>query len=461
MTLDVDDLIAALASAPGPAARAILRVSGDGVREALAPVFTPDDEAAWRSAKAASRHPGRVTLREPAVSFPAAAYLWPNRRSYTGQPLAELHLPGSPPLVEATLAELYRQGIRPARPGEFTLRAFLAGKLDLVQAEAVLGVIDAADHRELDLALRQLAGGLSGRLADVRADLLILLADLEAGLDFVEEDIEFVSRPEVLRRAAAARDALDALLADASGRWRDAGRSRVVLAGLPNAGKSTLFNALAGSEQALVSPVAGTTRDWLAAELDLAGVPVELIDTAGWEAASDDLAAAMQSLRAEQLDRADLILWCTPAEADPATLAEDARLRAELGPARDRLIPVLTKSDLPDAPSLDSRPSTLVSVSASTGTGLDALKARLAAELAADRARSRQMVGSTAARGRESLAAARDALDRALAAARSGFGDEILAAELRAALDGLAAVLGTVYTDDVLDVVFSRFCIGK
>ncbi|HEX6983903.1 MAG TPA: hypothetical protein VF170_00940, partial [Planctomycetaceae bacterium] len=189
-------MIAAVASAPGPAARAVVRVSGEGCRDAVRVVFSPDDEARWHAARSASRHPGRVTLTDARAELPAAAYLWPNARSFTGQPVVELHLPGSPPIIESVLAGLYHGGVRPARPGEFTLRAFLAGRLDLVQAEAVLGVIDAADHRELDLALRQLAGGLSGRLADVRRDLLSLLADLEAGLDFVDEDIEFVGREQ-------------------------------------------------------------------------------------------------------------------------------------------------------------------------------------------------------------------------------------------------------------------------
>lgn len=455
MTFDVDDPIAALASAPGPAARGILRISGEGSREAVAEVFVADDEQRWASARIAARHPGRLRLSGLGISLPAAAYLWPTVRSYTGQPLVELHLPGSPPLLEAALAALYRNGVRPARPGEFTLRAFLAGRLDLVQAEAVLGVIDAADHRELDVALRQLAGGISGRLTDLRSDLLSLLADLEAGLDFVDEDIEFVSRSEVVRRLSEARDALDVLLADVSDRWRDGDRLRVVLAGLPNAGKSTLFNALVGSDRAIVSSTAGTTRDWLTAEIELAGRTIDLIDTAGWEHAGDDLSTAMQSLRAEQLDRADLILWCTAADASIEYRELALRLRQ---PFEVKTIEVLTKRDLLPHEASSRREPT---VSAVTGEGLDELRDLLGEELALPRSASRQMIGSTAARGRESLASARDALTAALTAAGEDLGDEILSAELRLALSGLAAVLGVVYTDDVLDVIFSRFCIGK
>lgn len=465
MTLDLDDLIAAPASASGPAARAILRISGDRSRDAVRAVFLPDDEARWNAARVASRHEGRLRLADPIVELPAAAALWPNRRSYTGQPLVELQLPGSPPLVEATLAALYRSSVRPARPGEFTLRAFLAGRIDLVQAEAVLGVIDAVDHRELNVALRQLAGGLSGRLADVRSDLLTLLADLEAGLDFVDEDIEFVTREQTLERMAAARATIDALLVDATDRWRDAGRPTAIIAGLPNAGKSTLFNALVGSDRALVSPVAGTTRDWLTAEIDVDGTAFNLIDTAGWETASDDLNRAMNTLRDEQLERADLIVWCDAADASPQERDEATRLRSQLGDLQNKMLPVSSKCDLSQTPARSATPRLIetgrLEISARTGAGLEELRRRIARELFAERKGARQMMGSTAARGRESLAAAREALDRASSASTEGFGDEIIAAELRLALDALSAILGIVYTDDVLDVLFSRFCIGK
>ncbi|MEX0700720.1 MAG: GTPase, partial [Planctomycetales bacterium] len=282
MSLHLDDTIAALASPPGGAARGIVRVSGPEVRAALDTIFQPDGPPRWNSSRAAQRHSGRILLPNVRAPLDVAVLLWPTRRSYTGEPLAELHLPGSPPLLEAVLSALHDRGARPARPGEFTLRAFLAGRIDLVQAEAVLGVIDAHDHRELETALGQLAGGLSGKIADVRRDLIDLLADLEAGLDFVDEDIEFVARHELAERVDRARGTVERLLDQASERMRTAGTRCVVLAGLPNAGKSTLFNALAGREAALVSPIRGTTRDWLSAELDWQGLAIELIDTAGW-----------------------------------------------------------------------------------------------------------------------------------------------------------------------------------
>ena len=469
--LNLTDTIAAPASAPGPAARAILRISGDAAPKLVRRIFHPHAPAAWEAARVAARHAGTVTLVYPAVYFPAAAYLWPTSRSYTGQPSVELHLPGSPPLVEATLSALYAAGVRPARAGEFTLRAFLAGRIDLVQAEAVLGVIDAEDHHELDAALRQLAGGVSNRLAALRHDLLTLLADLEAGLDFVEEDITFLHPDELTERLTAAHTLVTRLAADTVGRWRDAERPQVVLAGLPNAGKSTLFNALLKSDAALVSPVAGTTRDWLAADSTLGGVAVTLTDTAGWEAATDQLSHAAARGRSAQLAAADLILWCSALDASPTEVAQEAARWSELAEYWGKTLRVVTKCDLAsggpkppevlarDAPSKTDAPHAPVRVSAATGSGLTELQQIVAAALSANRAGSRHLIGSTAARGHHSLLETGEALANAIAAVP--LGDELVAAELRAALDGLGAILGLVQTNDLLDLIFSRFCIGK
>ena len=471
--MTLDDPIAAPASAPGGGVRAVVRLSGAGCAAALRTRFTPDDPARWASARTATHHRGSLDLADFPVPVPCGVLLWPARddgtaRSYTGQPSAEVHLPGSPPVVEATLAALHAAGVRPARPGEFTLRAFLAGRVDLAQAEAVLGVIDAADGEELRTALDQLAGGLSTRLGAVRADLLDLLADLEAGLDFVDEGIEFVTREEIRRRTAAARVAIDDLLADAGRRTRTGTRPRVVLAGPPNAGKSTLFNALLGDDAAIVSDVAGTTRDALTAETTCGGLPVELVDTAGEEAATDAISADAQTHRAARVRDADLVLWCVPAGAGDVAVpggvlhvetkcdaggtrdeGRELRQGVERGERRARSDTVTQLSSLVPRPH---------PVSAHTGTGLDELRTLIAAHLA-DAPPSRHLVGGTAARGRACFTAASDALGRADDAI--DLGEEFAAAEVRTAVDALGEVLGEVYTDDLLDRIFSRFCIGK
>jgi tRNA modification GTPase len=471
--LHLDDTIGALATAPGPAARGIVRISGPGALRSLDGWFEPEDVARWKSARVALSHPGRLRLAGLSGGLQAIVYAWPSARSYTAQPVVEIHAPGSPPLLEAILARVFEAGVRPAHRGEFTLRAFLAGRLDLVQAEAVLGVIDAGGDADLAAALRQLAGGISARMASVQGDLIDLLADLEAGLDFVDEGIEFVARTEVSRRILAAEAAVMGLLEQCQERSQSLARRRVVLAGLPNAGKSTLFNALLSRNAALVSPIAGTTRDYLCGSLEWSGMPIELIDTPGWEREEADnvgrpqavtlngLTLEAQQLGAQQRRQADLILWCAPLDASEAERSNDAQLQSRAIAGGRPVIVVATKIDR-IAPPRVSRPNAGSSaVSAKTGEGLAELIDRCVDILANTAAGNTEILGTTAARCRESLASTCESLSRAGDAAASGMGDEFIALELRESLDHLGRVLGTVYTDDILDRIFSRFCIGK
>ncbi len=457
MQLQWDDTIAALASPPGSAARGIVRVSGPDVREAVSAIFQADDSGNWRNTKSSLRHPGELSLPNlPPVE--SAVLLWPGRRSYTGEPLAEIHTVGSPPLLEATLSALFSNGIRPARAGEFTLRAFLNGRIDLTQAEAVLGVIDAEDHHELNAALQQLAGGLSSRLAAVRSDLLDLLADLEAGLDFVDEDIQFVSSEDVAHRLNASLTTIRVLLNDAETRMQTSVNRRVVLAGLPNAGKSSLFNELTESDAALVSDQEGTTRDYLTGQVRCGEMVIELIDTAGAEPISPtrDIMSQASELRTDLLQTADLIVLCVAAEMSPTELEWNAQFSDELNRLGRPILTVRTKSDLASSSFADE-----LAVSIRTPHSLAELKSAIASRLAARSRGERQLIGTTAARCRESLHATESALQDALDATLSQSGEELSAWEIRTALDHLGRILGTVYTDDILDRIFSKFCIGK
>lgn len=452
MEFTLDDTIAALASAPGPAARGVIRISGPAAKVVLCARFSPFDADRWHTMRGAWTHRGTWSLAGLSLPLPLDVLLWPSRKSYTGESMAELHTFGSPPLLDALLRDLHACGARPARAGEFTLRAFLAGRIDLTQAEAVLGVIDAEGPAELRRALEQLAGGLAGRIGDVRRDLLDLLAELEAGLDFAEEGIEFVSRSEIMQRIADAARAIGALRTETGAGLRSSARRRVVLAGPPNAGKSTLFNALAARPLALVSPHAGTTRDYLRAELDWNGVAVELIDTPGEEPGTEAVLREAHVLREAQLASADLIVWCAArdrapitAEAAPPALKANGRLFVE------------TKADLGGG---DAREGYLA-VSAVTGDGLAVLKRSIAERLATSSAADAPVLGMTAVRCQESLAGAIGALSRAAAAATDCAGEELIASDLHEALDELGRVTGAVYTDDILDRIFSKFCIGK
>jgi len=461
--LSLDDTIAAIASAAGGAARGIVRVSGPQSIQIVSRCFRardPQIDLAFlgRSIVVA----GDVSN----INLPCDLLLWPTRHSYTRQPLVEIHTIGSPPLLDRVLRELCNAGARLARPGEFTLRAFLAGRIDLTQAEAVLGVIDARDRRQLDAALAQLAGGLSRPLNQLRNDLLDLLADLEAGLDFVEDDIRFVTGEEVASRLAAATGLLEQASRQLSERRTGESLPRVVLAGPPNVGKSSLFNALIGAATAITSPQPGTTRDYLSAEIDLDGLPIELIDTAGVDcrqrplpysesAAIGSIESAAQSAALEQRSRADLQLRCIDSMNAAAVLSSDRS--GELAGS----VIVLTKCDV--NPSVrDASPTDhfrMIATSSVTGLGLERLKVAIRDALCAQQVGD--AVPGTAARTGESLRLAHDALVKAHELSAGAAGEELVADELRAALGELGKVVGAIYTDDLLDRIFSRFCIGK
>ncbi len=485
MTLDLDDVIAAIATPVGPAERSVIRLSGARVTEVLKPRFVGDDRgpdaanlARWATFRRARRHIGHYQIDGWRVPVPVDLWFWPSTRSYTGQPSAELHLIGSPPIVDAVLEQLYRDGARPARAGEFTLRAFLAGRVDLVQAEAVLGVIDASDHEQLKTALTQLAGGLSRQVAEVRESLLLDLADLEAGLDFVDEDIEFVHREQMLFRIAAALELTERLLQQNEERMVSGSRPRVVLAGLPNAGKSTLFNRLIGEQRAIVSDQAGTTRDYLSAELNWYGLVLELIDTAGVDGGSTGIAAQAEQLRQWQVGQADLVLWCSSMQATEDETQLDESLWIEAGRRGTELLRVWTKCDGADE-SVALRPEqgrafverkpTLahrdvvpdLNVSALTGEGIAALEAEVVHRFTLQAAHRGEWLATTAARSRDALDRCVSGLQAAKAAAEQHHGDELISIELRGSLEALGEICGAVHTDDILDRIFSRFCIGK
>lgn len=459
MTPDPHQTIAALASAPGPSVRGIIRISGPYSRDVLASVFQPDpSSASWQAARRPCRWTGFLLVDAIQAPVPVAVNFWPDHRSYTGQVMAELHVPGCEPILEAILDHLCRHGARMAQRGEFTMRAFLSGRIDLLQAEAVLGVIEAADHEELQVALSQLGGNLTHRLREIRSDLIANLGDLEAGLDFVDEDIEFITTEQIVDRLKQSIAILNTLNTDADTRLPAGYRRRIVLAGLPNAGKSTLFNRLAGSETAIVSPVAGTTRDYVSTVIRLNDLPVELIDTAGWEHSSDSIMQSAQELREGQVQAADLVLWCRAADLSPKDRILDHELRMKLPRECDRILPVETRCDLAESA---SEPTTGLRVSATTGAGIADLKSHLSRILCNSGLSRGELLGTTAVRCRDSLRRASESLGRAVDVAMSQTGHELIAFEIRLAQRELAEILGEVYTDDLLDHIFSRFCIGK
>ncbi|MBL8812644.1 MAG: tRNA modification GTPase [Planctomycetaceae bacterium] len=462
MLVDLNDTIVALASAPGPALRGIVRISGDRCAELIASLFKPNaDSTNWRESRVPRRWTGRIHLLAADVTFDAALSFWPTSRSYTGQVMGEFHLVGCEPLLDALLAELCRRGARMAQRGEFTLRAFLSGRIDLVQAEAVLGVIEAADHEELQKALSQLGGSVTERLKALRGDLIALLGDLEAGLDFVEEDIEFITSEQILQRLERAVNLVNHLLRDSSARLPAGYRRRVVLAGLPNAGKSTLFNALIGEDKAIVSSIPGTTRDYVSAMMMLDAIPMELIDTAGWEISSDVIMTTAQSQRSEQVASADLVIWCRSSDLHGDDRSLDLERYSELKEKGTPLLLLETRADLNQNTRHDNPQVPDHRVSVITGQGIPELHATLRSRLSSTNIARSELLASTAVRCRDSLQKSVDCLQRAIAATETQAGHELVSMEIREAQYELATVVGEVYTDDMLDHIFSNFCIGK
>jgi tRNA modification GTPase len=449
----LDDTIVAIASPPGGAARGIVRLSGPEALDCAQRLLTHDGSETIVVAASPCVIRRQIVLPVVAAPLPADVYVWPTRRSYTGQPVVELHTLGSPPLLEAVVSAACRAGARLAEPGEFTLRAFLAGRLDLTQAEAVLGAIDAADRRQLDTALRQLAGGLTTPLGRLRQTLLELLADLEAGLDFADEDIRFVSGDELTQRLTLAAAEIDRLGERLRLRQTSGEAPRVVLVGRPNAGKSSLFNALSGLPRALVSRHAGTTRDYLVTRIEIDGIEVELIDTPGRDhadhqpSANDALEPMIRAAAAIQAEAADVELLCRDATSITTAATTPAGV--------PRLI-VWTKCDAAEVSGLGG-----IRTSSLTGEGVDTLRAAIREAAVATRSSTGDTVASTAIRCCEALERARVALGRAIELAASDRGEELVAMETRSALDELGRIVGAVYTEDLLESVFSRFCIGK
>ncbi len=447
-----EDTIVALSSAAGPGARAVVRLSGPNARAVVDAVFLASRD---RQGAASGRvlQPGSLTLTGVHSPLPATLYFFAAPNTYTGQDLAELHAVSSPPLVERLIVDLLAAGARPAQPGEFTLRAFLAGKKDLPQAEAVLAVIEAGSDADLTAALAQLAGGVTQPLARLRDDLLNLLADVEAALDFVDEDIEFVTKKATLNRIAAGMAHLTNLRRQLDDRTVSGRVFRVALVGEPNAGKSSLFNALVGTAAALVSPTAGTTRDYLTARLTLTGAEVELIDTAGLQPALDAIDERAQELGAKEASRADLVLWCVPVNE-----AVDETRRVSFSRAGADVLLVRTKADLCSDPASRDREGVVVFAYALSPDGTAPLRERLAEKAAAF---ARPPLAPSQSRCRHHVEAA---LDRLRAAHRHAVFDdppELLALALRQALDQLGEMTGAIHTNDLLDRIFSRFCIGK
>ena len=450
-----DDTIVAIATAAGRAAIGIVRISGPESLRVAASVLDQSISLQPRRATIARIGVGaRSTLDEVVVTWFAAP------ASYTGQDVVEISSHGTPVVLEAIVRRAIDAGARLARPGEFTLRAFLNGKRDLIQAEAVGDLIAAATPLQARTAFDQLEGTLSERIASVDALVFDLLVRLEASIDFPDEGYHFVKAGEVVAGLDAALQRVDVLLCD-SGRGRMIREgATVVIAGRTNVGKSSLFNALAGTERAIVTPVAGTTRDLVTERVDINGVEITLVDTAGSRETEDvvEREGVIRGGRARQ--SADLVLVVVDASAP--LMAEDERLLRDTSTVR-RLI-ATNKCDLAGAASSASAVALageqVCRVSAVTSEGLEALRQSIVSALGVGES-PRDTAAISNVRHIDLLRRARAHLSEARTAASMTTPEEFILTDLQAARACLDEMVGTRTSEDVLEQVFSRFCIGK
>jgi tRNA modification GTPase len=481
------DTIVALSSPATPCARIVLRLSGNHathcartlIESIAAPSATTPPIHGW---EAGAR---RVRLLVRGLRFPAWAYVFRAPRSYTGEDVVELHIPGNPLLARMTIEDLLSAGARQAEPGEFTARAYFNGRLDLTAAEGVAALVSASNENELRAARQLLAGELARRLTPIMDRLAETLALLEVEIDFSDEEVTFLQRAEVETRLTALAAELQTLIAQSARFERLSHEPRIVLVGRPNAGKSTLLNALAGRQRAVVSPVAGTTRDVLSAEVNLPGGRVTVLDVAGIEemdAPADEIERSMRERALRAVEEADVVVLVRDDEKDDLVLprqpdlivhtkadlrsspplppGEVARPHGRAGEGAPEGSQAQLAAERPLTPTLSRRErgqEGVCIVSAWTGEGMQALRTRLST-LAFGPASD----GSTLAlnaRHVQAIETATAALTRARGVLDHG--PEVIALELRDALDALGSILGVVTPDELLGRIFSRFCIGK
>ena len=444
------DTIVALATPPGRGGLAVVRLSGPKALAWAGKMCTAPLAANPRHA-----FHGAVTAPDngPALDSGVITY-FQAPASFTGEDVVEFSIHGGYVTPREVIRHLVRLGARQAEPGEFSMRAFLNGKMDLAEAEALNEVITSLSRRGQQAATYKLSGGLSREINRMRASLLRLLTLLEHELDFSEDELDATTHADIRKALAPVAEQVRHLQATAPyGRILRDG-VRIILAGPPNAGKSSLFNALVGHEQAIVADLPGTTRDSLEAWIDIAGFPVCLVDTAGLQDTSDVLDRAGVERSRQQLAAADIVLLLDPDDPAAATLDAALDLDDERPPA---LLQVHSKRDTDGDPPAADGP---IPVSVRRDNGLDLLLARLA-QVLSDHLPAEDGAVVSSERQLAGLELALQQIESAVEQLDAGQSIDVISSEIRLAMDSLANIIGEVPNEEVLQRIFSEFCVGK
>ena len=450
--LDFEDTIVAISTPPGRGGIGVVRLSGPAARSIAEPLMKLRHPLAPAQARFAEILDSTgETLDQAVVTF------FEKPHSYTSEDIVEIAAHGSPVLLDHLLRQCLAAGARLAEPGEFTQRAFLSGRLDLTQAEAVNDLIEATTLHQARIAAQQLSGSLSRQITPIKQQLIDLIATVEAGIDFAEDDIDLLPDTEIAARIHAIQAPLTSLEQSFSyGRIVREGFTLAIV-GRPNVGKSSLFNRLIERDRAIVTATPGTTRDLVTEHVSLEGIPVKLVDTAGLRASSDEAESLGIAKSHEAMAEADVVLLVLDATVSPNE--EDLATITALA-SRSFLI-VINKNDLASAASLSRQLShPTLGTSALTGAGLPELR-RTILSLFSDEAPSTESALLTNLRQQQAVLTALSALDRALQATAASIPHEMVLLDLTEALHALDVLTGTTTSDDILNLIFSKFCIGK
>ncbi|MDZ4702323.1 MAG: tRNA uridine-5-carboxymethylaminomethyl(34) synthesis GTPase MnmE [Saprospiraceae bacterium] len=455
------DTIVALATAPGIGAIAIIRLSGPQAIGIVDRVFAGKD---LRAQASHTLHFGAIRDEQDRLLDEVVVSLFVAPRSYTGENVAEVSCHGSPYIIQQLIQLFVRQGARLAQPGEFTLRAFLHGRMDLSQAEAVADLIASSSEAAHNIALQQMRGGFSNEIKRLRTELIDFASLIELELDFGEEDVEFANREDLKALIRRILSLMDTLLE--SFQLGNAIKNGVstVIAGRPNAGKSTLLNALLNEDRAIVSDIAGTTRDTIEEVLNIGGIPFRIIDTAGIREAQDTIEALGVAKTLEKVRQSALLVYVFDViRTSPDELRQDL---SQLVHADTKLLVIANKMDLNpytthEQYANDWLPAEAwVPVSAINGMNIEYLKEKLLNAVLEGNLNAESTIVANA-RHYEALLKASESLRAALHGIDTGVTGDFVAMDIRRALTYLGEITGEIGTEDLLDSIFSRFCIGK
>lgn len=477
MSFSLNDSILAISTPSGRSLRAIIRLSGKDVFDCLSSAFVPDDGWKVTSEKGFSSCQGRIYLESEKIRIPASIYIMKSPNSYTREDIVEIHTFGSPPLLEMLMEKLLSSGrekvcrknneeparsIRIAEPGEFTKRAFLNGRISLAEAESVLHIIRSQTDSELLMAVSNLKGRFTDLMNNIQEELVKLCARIEAAIDFLDQDIELISLDEIKKQLGYIKEKL-CMLAGSGQKPRISHYGvKTVLIGWPNAGKSSLFNKLLNRSRAIVTQVCGTTRDTLEADVDLEGINFRIIDTAGITYGKGELESVIEQRTYDSIDAAQIVLFvidgCMNLSSEQIKFFDSITTRSK--------IIVINKNDLQQKIRYEELPSKMkafpvVKTSVLTCEGLDKLKKIMVSAIFENNIDISASDVVFTMRQRDVLSRAIDILEQTSDSLIEGIGHELVAIDLRKALDTIGEITGEVLTDDILDRIFSEFCIGK